>query len=91
MTAICLGTYNPFASGVGGGGFMVVTLSNGTSLAINFREMAPKAASRGMYNENPHSAKVRGLAVAVPGEISGLEMAHRLLGKLEWEDFRRHD
>jgi len=84
-TALCLGTYNPFASGLGGGGFMVVTLSNGTSLTINFRETAPRAVNRDMFNDHPLSAQTRGLAVAVPGEISGFEMAHRLLGKLKWE------
>lgn len=83
-TSLCLGTFNPFASGLGGGGFMVVTLLNGTSLTINFRETAPKAANRDMFNDYPLSAQSRGLAVAVPGEIAGFEMAHRLLGRLEW-------
>jgi len=52
-TSLCLGTYNPFASGLGGGGFMVITLPNGTSLTINFRETAPKAAKRDMFNDRP--------------------------------------
>jgi gamma-glutamyltranspeptidase len=83
-TSLCLGTYNPFASGLGGGGFMVITLPNGTSLTINFRETASKAAKRDMFNDRPLSAQSHGLAVAVPGEISGFEMAHQLLGRLEW-------
>lgn len=83
-TSLCLGTYNPFASGLGGGGFMIVTLPNGSSLSINFRETAPKAANRDMFNDHPLSAQSRGLAVAVPGEIAGFEMAHQLLGRLEW-------
>jgi gamma-glutamyltranspeptidase len=63
---------------------MVVTLPNGTSLTINFRETAPRAANRDMFKDHPLSAQSQGLAVAVPGEIAGFEMAHRLLGKLEW-------
>lgn len=63
---------------------MIVTLPNGTSLTINFRETAPKAAHRDMFNDHPLLAQSRGLAVAVPGEIAGFEMAHRLLGRLEW-------
>ena len=39
-----------FASGIGGGGFAVVRLADGESKSFNFREMAPKAAHRDMYN-----------------------------------------
>jgi gamma-glutamyltranspeptidase / glutathione hydrolase / leukotriene-C4 hydrolase len=63
---------------------MVVALPNGTCLTINFRETAPKAANRDMFNDHPLSAQSRGLAVAIPREISGFEMAHQLLGRLEW-------
>lgn len=38
-----------FASGIGGGGFMVVREGNGQSKSYNFREMAPGAATRDMY------------------------------------------
>lgn len=41
---------NSFASGIGGGGFMVVREGNGRSKAYNFREAAPGNASRDMYN-----------------------------------------
>ena len=40
------------ASGVGGGGFAVVRLANGTSKSFNFREMAPQAATRDMFKGN---------------------------------------
>ncbi len=63
---------------------MVVTLPNGTSLTINFRETAPRVAHRDMFNDHSLSAQSRGLAVVVPGEIAGFEMAHQLLGRLEW-------
>lgn len=49
-TTACIGTINMFASGVGGGGFAVVRAANGESTSFNFREMAPGAAHRDMYN-----------------------------------------
>jgi len=53
-TAACIGTINMFASGVGGGGFMVVRMADGTSKSFNFREAAPAKASRDMYHSMPH-------------------------------------
>lgn len=46
-TALCLGVVNPMASGIGGGGFMVVRSSSTSEvLAIDMRETAPLAASQ---------------------------------------------
>lgn len=45
-TALCLGVVNPMASGVGGGGFMVVwSADTSQTRAFDFRETAPLAAS----------------------------------------------
>ena len=67
-TAVCIGVVNSFASGVGGGGFMVVRESNGRSKAYNFRETAPGNASRDMYNSPSSSSTVP------------LRLGHRLTG-----------
>lgn len=81
----CIGSINMFASGVGGGGFMVVRMADGRSKSFNSREMAPAAASRDMYNKDANLAQVGGLAVAVPGEVHGYAAAHKMFGALPWK------
>ncbi|KAJ0487990.1 putative aminoacyltransferase, Glutathione gamma-glutamate hydrolase [Helianthus annuus] len=85
-TALCLGVVNPMASGVGGGGFMVVrSADTSQTLAFDFRETAPLAASENMY-ENNLDAKYKGaLSMGVPGEISGLHNAWSKYGRLPWK------
>lgn len=87
-TALCIGSINSFSSGIGGGGFMVVRHPNGTSKSFNFREMAPALADKHMFDKNPVSSKVGGLAVGVPGELAGLDAAFKMYtsGKLSWYD-----
>ena len=53
--------------------------------AIDCREVAPEESSRDMYNGLPVSAsELGGLAVPVPGELRGLELAHARHGRLPW-------
>ncbi|KVH93856.1 Gamma-glutamyltranspeptidase [Cynara cardunculus var. scolymus] len=84
--ALCLGVVNPMASGVGGGGFMIVrSAATSQSQAIDFRETAPLAASENMY-ENDLDAKYTGaLSMGVPGEIAGLYKAWSRYGRLPWK------
>ena len=54
-TALCLGVVNPMASGIGGGGFMIVrSASTLQTQAFDMRETAPLAASE-VWNWN-HSS-----------------------------------
>ncbi|KAF9966626.1 hypothetical protein BGZ70_001789 [Mortierella alpina] len=84
-SCLCIGTVNAFAAGIGGGGFMAIRLPNGTVEMIDFRETAPAASFPTMFKKDPILAQRGGLAVAVPGEIRGLELAHKRHGKLSWE------
>ncbi|KAK3841664.1 MAG: nucleophile aminohydrolase [Linnemannia gamsii] len=84
-SCLCIGTVNSFAAGIGGGGFMAIRLPNATVEIIDFRETAPTGSTEDMFKDNSTLAKIGGLAVAVPGEIRGLELAHQRHGELPWE------
>lgn len=61
-------------------------MANGTNEFIDFREVAPLAATADMYESDPNGSLRGGKAVGVPGEIRGFYEAHRLYGKLKWEE-----
>lgn len=44
---------------------------------IDFRETAPEKSNTTMYPPHSNSSQYGGLSVGVPGEIRGLEEAHR--------------
>ena len=48
-TALCQGVLNPMASGVGGGGFMLVRTAQGETKVIDAREVAPSGATEDMF------------------------------------------
>ncbi|KAL9543337.1 hypothetical protein MBANPS3_008159 [Mucor bainieri] len=83
-SALCIGVINSFATGIGGGGFMLIRDANGEYDFIDFRETAPSASTEDMYAGNGTLSQVTGLAVSVPGEIRGFELAHSKHGKLPW-------
>lgn len=78
-TAFALGVLEPNASGLGGGGFMVIKLANmKEAVVVDFRESAPAAAKPDMYKIGDDGKVVNaanvvgGLASGVPGEVAGL-------------------
>jgi len=66
----------PVAGNLGGGGYMVIRMADGRSAALDYREMAPLAASRDMYLDdkgNLTEASVIGYrASGVPGAVAGM-------------------
>jgi gamma-glutamyltranspeptidase/glutathione hydrolase len=83
-----LAVTHPFAGNLGGGGFMLLRMADGRTSFIDFRETAPAAASHDMYLDakgNPTKDSIDGWrAVAVPGTVAGLELAHRRYGSKTW-------
>lgn len=85
-----LAVVNPEAGNIGGGGFMVLRMADGTAAALDYREKAPLAATRDMYLDadgNVTDASVVGhLAAGVPGTVMGMWEAHQRFGTLDWAD-----
>jgi gamma-glutamyltranspeptidase/glutathione hydrolase len=91
--AFALAVTHPAAGNLGGGGFMMIRLKNGKTTAIDYREMAPLAATRNIYlDKNGNLIKGEGgslvgyRAAGVPGTVRGMEMALKNYGsgKLTW-------
>jgi gamma-glutamyltranspeptidase/glutathione hydrolase len=91
--AFALAVTYPAAGNLGGGGFMMIRLSNGKSVAIDYREMAPAAANRNIYLDKDGnllkgegSSTVGYRASGVPGTVAGMELALKKYGsgRLTW-------
>jgi gamma-glutamyltransferase 1 (EC:2.3.2.2). Threonine peptidase. MEROPS family T03 len=77
----------PQAGNIGGGGFMVIRLADGTATSIDFREKAPLLASRNMYldangNVIEDLSTTGHLAAGVPGSVAGLLYALEKYGTM---------
>lgn len=81
--AFALSVVENAKSGIGGGGFALVFLAKERKVhALDFREVAPAAATRDMFLREgrsvPALAQEGGLSVAVPGAVKGYaELARR--------------
>ncbi|MDQ2890808.1 MAG: gamma-glutamyltransferase [Gemmatimonadota bacterium] len=79
----------PFAGNIGGGGFMVIRMADGRSVAVDYRETAPMAATRDMYIDNgklTDKSTVGGLASGVPGSVAGMSAALAKYGTMSLHD-----
>ena len=87
-SAFAVGVTQPFSTGIGGGGFILIYLAGedgGEVIALDARETAPAAARRDMYVEQgvAQDASLRGgLAIATPGLVAGLLAAQAEHGRL---------
>ena len=92
-TAFALGVVEPNASGLGGGGFMLIRFAEtGEEVFLDFREVAPMLASEDMYELDEdgkvlnEEQTVGGKAAGVPGEVAGLLMALDKYGSMSREE-----
>ncbi len=86
-TGFALAVTYPYAGNLGGGGFMLVRMKDGSAHFLDYREKAPLAATRNMYldaqgNVVPGLSLVGYKASGVPGSVAGLVKAEKLWGSL---------
>ena len=91
-TGIALSVTLPRAGNLGGGGFMLVYLAKeNRTIAIDYREMAPKNAHRDMFLDkngdvDNKKAQFSHLSSGVPGTVAGLSHALEKYGTMSWQD-----
>ena len=80
----------PEAGNLGGGGYMVIRKADGTAAALDYREIAPRAATRTMYidanGKLTTKSTVGHLASGVPGAVAGMTEALRTHGTMSLAD-----
>ena len=78
----------PRAGNIGGGGFMLIHhAKSGETVAVDYREKAPKKATRDMYldkdgNADPEKSRYSYQAAGVPGTVAGLTMILKKYGTI---------
>jgi gamma-glutamyltranspeptidase / glutathione hydrolase len=86
-TGFVLAVVHPQAGNLGGGGFMLIRMNDGTVHFIDYREKAPAAATANMYldaqgNVLKNASVVGYKAISVPGSVAGMVYAEKTYGKL---------
>ncbi|AUS06816.1 gamma-glutamyltransferase [Pseudotamlana carrageenivorans] len=89
-TELALAVVYPCAGNIGGGGFMVYRKANGAIGSLDYREKAPKAATKNMYLDSlghivPDKSTKGAMAIGVPGTVAGVMAVHKKLGSLPLE------
>jgi gamma-glutamyltranspeptidase/glutathione hydrolase len=76
----------PEAGNIGGGGYMVIRMADGRLAALDYREVAPLAATRNMFVDSAgkltDKSLIGHLASGVPGAVAGLVAAQKRFGAL---------
>lgn len=85
--ALLLSVVENQSSGIGGGGFALVWVAREKRVhVLDFREVAPAAATRDMFlrdgKADPRLSRQGGLAVGVPGAVKGYAALARRFGRL---------
>ena len=94
-TAFALAVTYPSAGNLGGGGFMVIRLADGTTVTNDHREVAPQRAFRDMFldeegNYDGDRALRSHWSSGVPGSVCGLLDVHARFGKLPLDQLLSH-
>lgn len=80
----------PEAGNIGGGGFMMIRMSDGHGSFIDFRERAPQASSRDMFLDSTGNVTQKGvdghLSAGVPGTVAGFLKALDEFGTKDREE-----
>ncbi|MHB1222960.1 MAG: gamma-glutamyltransferase, partial [Gemmatimonadaceae bacterium] len=88
-TGFALAVTYPEAGNLGGGGYMVIRMADGRTATLDYREVAPLAATRDMYldasGKVTESSVVGHLASGVPGAVAGMAEALRKYGTMTLE------
>lgn len=92
-TGFALAVVYPRAGNLGGGGFMIVHTTGGLDVALDFREVAPLAATATLFQDEagnvvPGRSLEGYLANGVPGTVAGLAHAWERYGSgnVKWRD-----
>jgi gamma-glutamyltranspeptidase/glutathione hydrolase len=87
---MALAVTHPSGGNIGGGGFMVVRMADGTATTFDYRETAPAAATTNMYlddeGEPTGESRIGAKAAGIPGTIAGFALAHERFGTRPWKD-----
>ncbi len=91
-TGFALAVTHPVAGNIGGGGFMIISLPDQEEvIALDYREMAPAAASRDMLlddagNYDSNLSFYTYLGTGVPGSVMGMTQALEKYGTMSLKD-----
>ena len=93
-TELALAVAYPYAGNLGGGGFMVFRKANGDIGSLDYREKAPLAATKNMFQDKDGNV-IKGkstetpLSIGVPGTIAGIFAVHDKYGSMSMNEILR--
>ncbi len=81
--AYALAVTHPSAGNIGGGGFMLIKFAGKDTMAIDFREQAPRALTQTGFDAMITNRAMEPRASGIPGSVAGLNLALDRFGRLE--------
>jgi len=84
--SLALGVAEPYASGIGGEGYAIISLANGKDYFLDFKSVAPEMANydyiKSLGIDSLSEIKYTAKAAMVPGVLAGIEKALEIGGTL---------